>query len=107
MLDLHPFPVCCTMQVITGFGGTEVAGAHTRGREATVDQLVTDLEQCCHTALDRGMAIVTATTNDQQTNANSALRQAGFAHSRWAAKTQHPETTVRIWYKRLNPNGID
>ena len=100
-LRVRDFPVCCTMKVITGFGGTQVAGMHTRDVVHTEAEMLEDLERIIREQRGR-MAILTATTNDEQTDANNALREAGFAHSRWAEKESHPETRVRLWYKRLN-----
>lgn len=107
MLELRDFPNCCTMQVIVGFGGTDVAGARLATNPSDRAELATQIETLCTQARRSGKAIVHATTNNEQTEAVAALRESGFAHSRWAEKTQHPETTVRSWYKRLNPQGID
>lgn len=101
-LMVRDFPVCCTMKILTGFGGTRVAGRHTHGVNMSRAEMDADLGRIITEQRDRGMAVLSATTNDEQTDANAALRAAGFAHSRWASKGNHPETRVRLWYKRLN-----
>jgi hypothetical protein len=105
-IDVRPFPNCCTMAVLTGFGGSAHGGAHSREREHTQEELVGFINTACTEQRDLGMAILTATTSDDQTLAVAALREAGFAHSRWAEKINHRDTRVRVWYKRLNTEGL-
>jgi hypothetical protein len=106
MLDVREVPNCCTMKILTGFGGSAHGGLHSRDREYTRPDLVAELIEKCDELRERGMAIVMATTSSDQEIAIASLREAGFAHSKWASKTTHRETQIRVWYKRLNPEGV-
>ena len=106
MVAVVAMPNCCTMRVLTGFGQSAHGGLHSRDAEYTQPELVIEIREKCEEERLRGMAVLTATTSDDQEVAIASLREAGFAHSRWAEKTNHPDTRVRIWYKRLNPEGI-
>ena len=104
MLELVEFPNCCTMKVIVGFGGTEIAGRRLRDNDTTEEDLLQEVNGLVDLARRRGNAIVLATINNEQEQARRVLAQAGFGgRSRWANKDTHPETTVRLYYKRLNP----
>lgn len=102
MLDILDFPNCCTMKVLSGFGGSTVAGRRTRDRQATQEQIREDLVTYQERLRVQGMAMAICTTNNEQVDANRALIAEGFAHSKWAIKGNHSETRVRLWYKRLN-----
>lgn len=107
MLDVFDMPNCCTMKVLSGFGQSAHGGLHSRNRQTTEDGIVRDIEEQITLRRQQGMAMLLATTTDEQENANRALRRCGFAHSRFAEKTRHPRTRVRLWYLRLNKDGIE
>lgn len=110
MPTIHNVPGCCTALMMVGLGPTDTAGIRARTANAqndnTVDGLVVGINQHIENARHNGFAILMATTTNQQLAGIEALRRCGFAHSKWAEKTRHPETRVRLWYKRLNPNGV-
>lgn len=110
MPTLHDVPGCCTAKMMVGLGPSTTAGARARAANAQNDNSVAglrrDIEQLVTRARDEGNAIIMATTTDQQMDGVEALKQCGFARSRWAEKSRHSETRVRLWYKRLNPNGL-
>lgn len=97
-LRLSDFPRCCTTKILHEFGDSGT----TPGESLTEDQIVEQATALINQARADGNAIITATTNDSQQTAVRALNRLGFAHSKWASKTRHPETRVRVWYLRLN-----
>lgn len=104
MATLHPFPGCCTMRVVVGLGETDTAGRAARDAmgDTSVAGLERDLAEMERQARGQGAGIIVAAINNQQANAVQALRNQQWAHSRWASKTYHPETQIRLYYKRIN-----
>jgi RNase P/RNase MRP subunit POP5 len=102
------------MKMIVGLGSSRTADANARagtldaqGHDTTTEAgLTRAINELVERARREGNAIVMASTNSQQELAVQVLRASGFARSRWAEKSRHPETRVRLWYKRLNPNGV-
>jgi hypothetical protein len=97
---------CCTAKIITGFGQTELGDWDFRPGE---DPSVKGIKARIGVVLNRNinMAVVTATTNDQQANANQALEECGFLSSDWMSKEQHPETKVKLWWFPINEKQIN
>ncbi len=92
------FTGCCTAKVIVGLGQTFTAEYEGKD-DISVEDLTHALTYEVKRAKLRGMAIVTATTNNEQKTANKALKLAGFKWTPWCSKTQHRETRVRLWFK--------
>ena len=95
-MHLHDFHGCCTATILTGFGGTSTAeyGSYKQPNYSELrDEIVSQLN-----STPSKFAVVTATTNDQQTIANKVLEDLGFKHSKWMTKTQHSETKLRLWF---------
>lgn len=95
------FPGCCTIEVIVGLGGTRTAEYTGDGRQ-TDEEMEVHLAHHLSRAKRGGNGIAVVTTNDQQTQANRVLRKTGWRSSRFAAKAQHPETKVKLWWKALD-----
>lgn len=99
-MDVYDFEGCCTAGIVVGFGQTNTA-EYGRHAEYTVTEIIAELtrEEVLHK--DLGYGILTCTTNNEQKNANKALKIAGWKHSRWCSKGSHPETKIRLWFKPL------
>ena len=100
MLRTNDMPGCCTMKVLSGFGNTHTTLTN-RDRVTTRQELVAELRQIETTLRESGNATILATINSEQTLAAEALVEAGYAHSKWHKKGRHPETQVRLYYRRL------
>ena len=98
-LDMAGFPHCCTANLISSFGGT---GTAFFTDNVSSDNIVKALEVCIDKTLRQGKAMVICTTNDEQKEANKALKEVGFSSSKWAKKENHPETRLRVWYYVVN-----
>lgn len=98
-MEIKDFPHCCTARIVVNFGESDVAeGGDQAIDEQELDQYLADRE---HTYRAFGMAMLVATTNDQQTTANKVFLRRGYKHSKWMSKSTHPETKVRLWYLPL------
>lgn len=88
------FPGCCVAKVIHNFGGTNV----TEGIKETIS-----IDEIKKRLLDITFryygCILIATTNSEQKEANKALKEMGFKHSKWIPKQAHSETKVRLWWR--------
>ena len=94
------FPACCTASIMKDFGESQFAeDGDDLYPEAKIEKFIKDT-----IAVKRayGDAMITVITNSEQKRANSVLRKLGFNHSKWAAKSTHPETKIRLWYLVLN-----
>lgn len=103
-MELLSFPGCCTAKVLVGFGGTHTAShpRFSKGDDSDEQMFKEIMEHLSH-AHHSGMAIVFATTNSQQAQANRVLPQAGFKKTDTAAKNNHQEFTLTGWVYALNP----
>lgn len=97
---IEDFPGCCTINILKGFGQTNTAECGRKFKTAfTIEQW---LRAEIRDAREEGLAMLVATTNDQQKEGNKALRACGFRRTKWAKKDNHPETKVALWFKPLN-----
>jgi len=86
------FPGCCNAEIIFNFGGTEV----TENDKATISK--DSIKAYIERQYTSGRCLV-ATTNTDQKEANEALKELGFKHSKWMRKNLHPETKIRLWWR--------
>lgn len=98
---LLDFPGCCTASVLTGFGGTRT-GQYGRLDKYTDETLYQAIEQELAIAHMKNHALVFATTNSQQKQAERVLRKIGFRKVGTSAKKQHEEFTLSGWVYKLN-----
>lgn len=93
------FVDCCTAQIISRFGQ---AGGPDRNNVANSRTLENKsyarLKREIMAMRDRLFTTVII-TNNQQKNANKALRDLGFAHSTWMGGRLHTDSKIRIWWK--------
>ena len=91
----NQYPGCCTAKCIFDFGGTKTAEFRTgRVTKKSIETyLRTKIKEC------KGTVCLTAFTNDDQVEANAALRKLGFKCTRWMSKKQHAKTKIRLWWK--------
>ena len=62
-LSVHPFTGCCTIKIITGFGGATVVGNTARQETMSNDQIEQQLNNIIEQQRAAGMAILTAAIN--------------------------------------------
>lgn len=89
------FPNCCTMKILSDLGGTAISDFGNKDY-STEDIKIELLGRIKNDS--RGMACFVVATNNEQKNANRALKELGFKHSKWMSKDNHPETKVRLWW---------
>ena len=101
-MHIVDYPGCCTAKVITGFGGTSTAeyGYRPIGT-LTQTEVEEALKSRCKQYKERGHAIITATTNDDQVVANKALEAQGWESSKWCTKGAHGNKKLKLWFKCL------
>jgi hypothetical protein len=94
-MKLASFPGCCTAHVLHNLGGSQLSA----GRKSPHTKK--DLRDWIQLQVDSyaGRRCFVVMTNDDQTAANSVLKELGFKHSRWMSKQQHPESRLRLWWK--------
>jgi len=97
-IGVAPFPQCCTARVIHSFGGTHTAIVTDR---VPKESIIRAIKRKISHYEEHGIAMLVATTNDEQVEANKALRELGFSHSPWMEKEEHFETRVRLWWKHI------
>jgi hypothetical protein len=51
---------------------------------------------------NEGKAMVIAFTNDKQVKANAFLKDIGFKSTKWATKTAHKNTRLKLWWFALD-----
>ena len=101
MLLTAPITGCCTGRIIYGFGHSYVA-SNGPIRGFPVEDIKKELAELEGVYSRMGMAVVVITLNSDQTTEDKVLRDAGYSHSRWISKKQHPETKLRVYYKPLD-----
>jgi len=94
-MKIDEFPMCCNAYILTDFGGTRITAGEKM--ERTTEQFITDLGTWIQ---HYGHKCLTAFTNNEQTNVNAALEACGFECSDWMEKRQHPETKIRLWWRK-------
>lgn len=92
---------CCTASILVGMGGTKLA-EFTPDHKLTIEEMKGEIGEYLNQERIDGKAVVMCITNNEQTNANQALKECGFSSSYWMSKTQHPETQVKLWWLPLN-----
>lgn len=102
-----PFAGCCTAYIISEFGGATYGGhgAWANPIEAkkkmSKQDIISELKGHESAAKSEGMAFISTTTNNTQTEANAALEELGWESSEWMSKRNHPDTEVKLWWKHV------
>ena len=103
------FPQCCTANVLIGMGRTHTAGYDAMRASGSNGETDTDMAKQFIRHMDsakrQGLATLVVTLNSDQTQANRVLesmRKLGWRSSNWMTKRTHKETTLRIWYFRVD-----
>ena len=91
------FPNCCTAEILFNFGETKTNGCDIGGSEVCEESLEKLLRERINWAGVTGNMLV-AITNNQQKTMSKLFRKHGFRSSKWAAKQNHPETKIKLWY---------
>ena len=94
---------CCTAKVVYDFGTHEGnfynnwnnCGGANKAYTPTVQEIKTYL-------INQGnLRTTVCITNNTQKNANKALQELGFQHSKWMRGRLH-DTKIRLWWKEAN-----
>lgn len=80
------FPGCCT--------GVVVASLEN-------DPETLERELCIHAWDNINLAFISCVTANYQKKAEKTLRKLGFKATKPMTKNQHPNTTVRLWWKHI------
>jgi uncharacterized protein YfdQ (DUF2303 family) len=103
-MQITEYRNCCTAQIVYEFTkcvyNREKATFYDvdESSEKIVEYLITQCIEKKH----GGWATITAITTNNQTEANKALKQLGWKHSRWMSKTRHTESKIRLWWIELD-----
>ena len=103
------FPQCCTANILIGMGASHTAGYDalqaSRSNGTTDAEMASQFIRRMDFAKLQGLATLVVTLNSDQTQANRVLesmRKLGWRSSNWMTKRSHKETTLRIWYFRVD-----
>ena len=96
-LKVRDFYNCCNAKIIAEFGGTNTQEYGDENDNLSVHDLRILIRDVIR---NHGHQMLVAITNNKQVRANKALRLCGFEHSPWMGKLWHPETEMRLWYRR-------
>jgi hypothetical protein len=96
-MEITGYPNCCTAYCIYSFGESFVSG--TGAFQVSYESMKAEME---YKIRNYGTRLLTAITNDDQSTIVRVLRDLGFEHSTWMSKRQHPETKIRLWWRRPN-----
>lgn len=92
-MQLTDFTNCCNAKILYDFGETDLSACGQ------------DIDRHMETHLDEAIQyhrrmLLVAITSNEQTTINGLLRSKGFKHSSWMGKNQHPETQIRLWWRK-------
>lgn len=94
-MEITGYPNCCTAKCIYSFGESRTSGTGSFSvSEAMMKQEFQRL------VLAYGYQLLTAITNSEQPTVCKILKELGFEHSTWMGKRTHPETKLRLWWRR-------
>jgi hypothetical protein len=98
MVGIKAFPFCCTARILCNFGESITS----EGGAIEVDAGSMEKEVQAHIEHYRGsIALLVATTNNQQKTAYKVLKKLGFKSTKWISKNTHGDTKVKMWWKPL------
>ena len=90
------FPACCTATIVKNLGQ---GGQGLPDQEESVAAIKKYLEG--RIKVSQNHAFISCVTNNNQKNANEALRAMGFKSTKWLSKNQYPGTKVRLWHYEI------
>jgi hypothetical protein len=97
---------CCTAVVLSSFrfdgDGVPAQGADYNYPGMKVEETKEALLNEMLKLKNEGKAMVTAFTNDKQVKANAFLKDIGFKSTKWATKTSHANTRLKLWWFALD-----
>lgn len=106
-MKLDTINSCCTAKMLCGFRLDQLGYREGVGPAGNYegDEIGDTKEQVLAKLLElkfAGQAMVTAFTNDKQVKANALLKEIGFKSTKWATKTQHENTRLKLWWFALD-----
>jgi Fe-S cluster assembly ATPase SufC len=93
---------CCTAKILSYFQEAEGVGLEF---QYPGQDIGTTKEALLNKMLEQklaGQAMFIAFTNDAQKDANKLLKEVGFKSTKWATKTQHANTRLKLWWYSLD-----
>jgi len=101
-MKIDSIPSCCTAKILSYFQAGPAVGPEDMypGRDigTSKEALLNEMLQ----QKQNGQAMFIAFTNDKQKDANVLLKEVGFKSTKWATKTQHANTRLKLWWFALD-----
>jgi len=99
MTQTTAVPHCCTARIIVGFVESQVAeGGNGKMDEEKLEKTILSYIKNQYLY---GYAMLIAFTNNEQVTANKVFKRLKFKCSKWASKSNHKNTKIRLWYINL------
>jgi len=93
---------CCTAKILSYFQTGPAVGPEDMYPGRDIGRTKEDLLREMREHKEAGQAMFIAFTNDQQKDANKLLKEVGFKSTKWATKTQHANTRLKLWWFALD-----
>ena len=101
-MKIDSIPSCCTAKIVSYFQKATAVGPEGMYPGRDIGTSKQDLLNEMLVQKLAGQAMVIAFTNDKQKETNKMLKELGWKSTRWATKTQHPETRLKLWWFALD-----
>ncbi len=101
-MKIDSIPSCCTAKIFSYFETAAAVGAEHQYPGVDIGHTKQDLLRELLNLKQSGQAMAIAFTNDKQVNANAMLKEVGFKSTKWATKTQHANTRLKLWWMALD-----
>lgn len=101
-MKIASIPSCCTAKIVSYFQTAAAVGPEHQYPGLNIGNSKQDLLNEMLRQKHNGQAMVIAFTNDKQKDANKMLKEIGWKSTKWATKTQHPETRLKLWWFALD-----
>ncbi len=93
---------CCTAKMVSYFGQAAAVGPENMYPGRDIGTTKQDLLNEMLRQKLAGQAMFIAFTNDTQKEGNALLKEVGFKSTKWATKTQHANTRLKLWWFALD-----
>lgn len=100
-IKAHYYPMCCTANVLTGFGESENEWDSCQNDQGLQDK-VNEIKAWIGYWSDKSQGILTTITTNEQETGNAALEACGFIRSEPIMNVKYPRTFLYNWYLPLN-----
>jgi hypothetical protein len=93
---------CCTAKIISYLEPAEAVGSKDQYPGTDIGDTEEALLKTLKDEKLKGNAMVIAFSNNKQKKANKMLKKLGFKSTRWATKTKHSQTKLKLWWFALD-----